>query len=112
MSPSVSIVPEIRRGAAVPAREASLGAALTTLFRSGLRAWRMRRDLRLVSSLDDRALADIGIGRGQAESAVLFGRAELFGRADRFGRAELAEDRSWRPALDSQAGPVGGTEWR
>lgn len=36
---------------------------------------RIRRDLRLVSELDDAMLRDIGIARGGLEGAVRFGRA-------------------------------------
>jgi uncharacterized protein YjiS (DUF1127 family) len=36
---------------------------------------RIRRDLRRLSGLDDAMLHDIGVARGELESAVRFGRA-------------------------------------
>jgi uncharacterized protein YjiS (DUF1127 family) len=36
--------------------------------------WRLRRAVRALQALNDRALADLGVGRGEIESAVRRGR--------------------------------------
>ena len=50
--------------------------ALISDLAAGLaREIRVRRDLRIVSGLDDAMLRDIGIARGELERAVRYGRA-------------------------------------
>lgn len=61
---------------------------------------RIRRDLRIVSGLDDAMLRDIGIARGGLEGAVRFGRAREqpedrphAGTGCRTGRASMSRTR-------------------
>ncbi|HZH51336.1 MAG TPA: DUF1127 domain-containing protein [Microvirga sp.] len=63
---------EITSRPVAPAREkASLLARLAAAL---AREIRVRRDMRLLSSLDDAALHDIGLARGGMEDAVRHGR--------------------------------------
>lgn len=73
MSQMISTVPSVstRRPAAAP----SLVAGAANLVRTIVAEWQVRRALVAMEGLDDAGLADIGIGRGQAESAVRFGRS-------------------------------------
>lgn len=95
-----SPVPTIRH--AVPAPfSARLLRDAAAAFAGLAREWRLRSARRSLEALDARALADIGIGPGQAEGAVRFGRSRL-------GRV--------RPLAPSpkvpQVMPASWTEWR
>ncbi|MCB5174116.1 MULTISPECIES: DUF1127 domain-containing protein [Microvirga] len=69
---------------------------LAALVMSEIRA---RRDMRLLASLDDAALHDIGLARGEVEGVVRYGRSW----------------KSEQPAPDESTGavlPPSLTEWR
>ena len=57
------------------------------------RAWRRHRDRFALATLDDRALADIGIGPGGIEHAVRYGRDADAGRHREIGRRRAAPTR-------------------
>ena len=70
------------RSLAPPRGSDRLGRLATTWLKDGLaqlatsveRAARARRDMRLLSAMDDRALRDIGLHRSEIERAVYRGR--------------------------------------
>ena len=71
-------------------------------FAAGLaQEWAVRRDVQAIESLDGRTLADLGLGRSEAERAVRFGRRAIA------GSGPLAE-----PARSRALMPVSFTEWR
>ncbi len=74
---------------------------LVRLVAALAREWRIHRDLRVLQTLDDRALRDIGIGVGGLEHAVRHGRSICSEAAltAGFGKAP--------PRL-----PLSWTEWR
>ena len=61
---------------------------LTRLFAALMREFEVRRDLRRLSSLDESALRDIGLSRGEAEYAVRNGRLHDPAMME-FGRAPI-----------------------
>lgn len=75
----ISPVPSVRLAPATGAW-ARARSGVSALLATAAREWRVRRDLRALEDLDARALADLGIGHGQAEGAVRFGRSALRGR--------------------------------
>ncbi|HMO29908.1 DUF1127 domain-containing protein [Enterovirga sp.] len=50
--------------------------ALRAFLAAAGRQLRLRRERRLLETLDDRALADLGLSRGSLDGAVRFGRGE------------------------------------
>lgn len=66
--------------------------------RQAFRAWQLRRDHAALASLDDAALADIGLGRGEVEAALRYGRP---------GLAALSAPTPVAPLM-----PASWTEWR
>jgi uncharacterized protein YjiS (DUF1127 family) len=57
------------------AEDRSKTGLLARLVAALAREWRIHRDLRVLQTLDDRALRDIGIGVGGLEHAVRHGRS-------------------------------------
>ena len=98
MSQAISSVPAIvRRAATTPG---GVVPALVAALRWVRREWRVHRDLMRIEGLDDRALADLGIGRGEVEDAVRYGRRTVASRsADRVPAERPLMPESW-------------TEWR
>jgi uncharacterized protein YjiS (DUF1127 family) len=74
---------------------------LARLVAALAREWRIHRDLRVLQTLDDRALHDIGVGPGGLDYAVRHGRPTPVEVAP----GSMFRDRS--PSL-----PVSWTEWR
>jgi uncharacterized protein YjiS (DUF1127 family) len=65
----------IGAGYAAPAPFASrLGGRLAALIAGVREHFRIRRDIAVLSGLDDRMLADIGLKRTEIESAARYGR--------------------------------------
>ncbi|WP_375458079.1 DUF1127 domain-containing protein [uncultured Enterovirga sp.] len=97
----ITMIPSVRsaRPASGPFTRMASSAAS---FLSGLRReWQLRQDRRVLQDLDDRALADIGIGRSQVETAIRHGRSDVAGTAARPGRRDPG------PLM-----PASWTEWR
>ena len=68
------------RGGAQAGRNGQTILARIGEFAAGLaHEWAVRRDVHALESLDGRTLADIGIGRGEVERAVRFGRRAAAG---------------------------------
>lgn len=77
MSQAISGVPTIRATTPATGGLARPFVAIATALRWASREWRVQRDLHRLQGLDARMLADIGIGPGEAESAVRNGRGRM-----------------------------------
>ena len=83
MYQAISGIPSIRGGTHAPSALRGALAAVVAAFRRVVRERRLRDDIGRVEALDGRMLADIGIGRGEAESAVRHGRTRFSASAVR-----------------------------
>jgi uncharacterized protein YjiS (DUF1127 family) len=70
---SIAHAPHVGACPAFPA-DVTRPSLLARLVATLAREWRIRRDLRVLQTLDDRALRDIGIGHGGLDHGVRHGR--------------------------------------
>lgn len=96
-----TMVPSVRSARPAPGLFTRAAASAASFLFGLRREWQLRQDRRALQDLDDRALADIGIGRGQVESAIRYGRSYVAGTATRRG-----------PVEDAPLMPASWTEWR
>lgn len=98
MSQAISTVPSIAlRGAVQAPRLIDTAVAFARTIAA---EWQVHRAVQAIGQLDDRTLADIGIGRSEAESAVRHGRS-------RASRVAIPVSADTQPLM-----PLSFTEWR